>query len=336
MKKSFFLFLQIFLLFLCGCRNSEQKSATTVFSSNIMTIDYRIIIGRSLNNDEKKQVEAIINSTFDEGNKIFNKWNPDSELSQLNKMKAGETRPLSPQLYQLLKQTQEIVEISGGLFDPTIEPLQELWKSYLNKGQEPPQYAINEILPEIGWNHIHFEKGIFFKDNDHTALDLGGIAKGYIVDLLADRLKNSGYPDVFVEWGGEIRTTGKHPDNRDWNVFISNEGDVDPDHAVAIVTLKDQAIATSGDYNQYWTIGDSVVGEPVVYFHIINPKTHRPLQKLDHSISSVSVLASTCTLADGLATTAMMFPTVEEARAWSEQVQQLYPDIVFWFVSHKG
>ena len=48
------------------------------------------------------------------------------------------------------------------------------------------------------------------------------------------------------------------------------------------------------------------------------------------------VINHTHSLADGLATTAMMFPTVEEARAWSEQVQQLYPDIVFWFVSHKG
>ena len=170
-----------------------------------------------------------------------------------------------------------MTELSEGRFDPTIEPLQKLWKEHLAQGTVPSKPQIDALLPAIGWNKIHLSKGKICKDHDLTSLDLGGIAKGYCVDLLVERLNANGYPSIFVEWGGEIRTSGQHPDNRPWTIFISRFGNPDPEKALAILTLRNQAIATSGDYIQQWKVQKENTGEEAVYFHIIDPLTGQPL-----------------------------------------------------------
>lgn len=331
------LYSLFFLIILTACQSSPStpQHKTTLFTANVMTIDYRILIGDEVTAEKKKKIEKIINTTFAEINDIYNKWNPNSELSKLNRLKASVASPISPELEQFLYQTQKIVEISDGLFDPTIEPMQQLWKEKLAAGQTPSEPELEAIVPAIGWNRIHFGNGSFYKDHDLTSLDLGGIAKGYCVDLLVERLNGAGFPNVFVEWGGEIRTSGEHPDHRPWTIFISRLGDPDPEHAIAKLSLINQAIATSGDYLQQWSISADLSKKPVTYFHIFDPRTHRPLQATDTSVASASVVAPTCMLADGLATVAMMFPTITEAQAWAEKVKAQHPEIEFWLVTRE-
>lgn len=319
----------VMILTSCHAEHSHQPSST-VFTDNVMTINYRIIIGMPLSNEQQNTIQQIIAGTFSEIDSIYNKWNPHSELSQLNRLKAKQTATLSPQLTSFLDQVQQIVTISEGRFDPTIEPLQQLWKQKLQHSQEPTDEEIAKIVPALGWDKIHFENGIFYKDHDLTSLDLGGIAKGYCVDLLVERLNAAGYPDVFVDWGGEIRTSGKHPDNRPWHIFISRMGDTDPKHAIAHIDLQDQAIATSGDYMQQWSVARD---KSVTYFHIFDPKTYRPIVVREDSIASASVLAPTCLLADGLATVAMMFPSMTEAEEWTKRVTEEKPQVQFWLVT---
>ena len=292
-----------------------------------MTIDYRISIGSALSTQEIRSAQGIIDQTFEEVNAIYNKWNPQSELSQLNKAKAGEKIFISPQMEKLLTLTDEIVTLTEGRFDPTIEPLQHLWKSYLTMRQVPSKEEIHKISSAIGWNKIHFHEGVFYKDHEATSLDLGGIAKGFCVDLILERLNEAGYPNVFVEWGGEIRASGQHSDQRPWKIFISGLGSKDLDHAIDTLTLNNQAIATSGDYLQNWQL------ENEHYFHILDPKTLYPLKIEENSIASASVLANSCALADGLATGMMMFPSVNEAKAWADKLKESHPELSFWIIS---
>lgn len=320
-------FLFFLFLILTGCQNQPK---ITVFTGNAMTIDYRIIVGENLNEEQKKLAESIIKSTFSEIDRVYNKWNPNSEISALNRTQANISSPISPELEKFLQTTEEIVIISSGRFDPTIEPLQQLWKTKLAQGTVPSDEEINAILPAIGWNKIHFGNDTFSKDYDLASLDLGGIAKGLCVDLQVEHLNEAGFHDVYVEWGGEIRGSGKHPDNRPWNIFISYLGDRDPNHAIAHVSLNNQAIATSGDYLQQWTANDGTT-----YFHILDPTTGKPLVMTGNNIASASVLAPNCALADGLATVAMMFPSIEEASAWLERVKMRYPTIQYWLVTRK-
>lgn len=338
-------FLSFLLLtFLVSCHSTSQNTTeirsdnTTVFSGQAMTVNFHIIIGSRLNETQIKDVTDLINTTFHEIDFTYNKWNPNSELSRLNDLKEGMEVPISASLENFLTETQRIVELSGGRFDPTIEPLQELWKKKLQKGNVPTDSELAEIASAIGWDKIHFSNGKFSKQHNLTKLDLGGIAKGLCVDLHVERLNGLGYPDVYVEWGGEIRTSGQHPDQRPWTIFISRLGNSDPSGAITLLTLENRAIATSGDYLQNWSVRIPKAEDQfqtVTYFHIFDPKTLSPLIASHTSVASASVAAPTCAFADGIATAAMMFPSINEAQVWAEEIRDQYPEITFWLISRE-
>jgi FAD:protein FMN transferase len=138
--------LAILLIFITatGCQeapmhNTGAPSSIAYFTGTAMTIDYNITIGSTLSSEQQQSIKKIIETTFADIDNIYNKWNPVSELSLLNNAKAHVSLPLSPMLERFLFQTQQIVEISNGLFDPTIEPLQKLWKKHLQKGRIPTE-----------------------------------------------------------------------------------------------------------------------------------------------------------------------------------------------------
>lgn len=327
---NFFFHLILILFVFSGCQN-EKETQTTLFQSYAMTIPYRIIVGKNLSFEQSHKIERVILDTFEEINAIYNKWNPHSEISRINRLRAYDPIKISSSLEKFLSKTAEIVALSHSFFDPTIEPIQELWKKSLIQGEEPTFEQIEQALSKVGWNKIHVMDGILYKEHDDIQLDLGGIAKGYAVDVLIDRLEMEGYKDLYVEWGGEIRTLGQHPSGRPWTIFISMLADTNPDNAIAHLPISNQAIATSGDYLQHWTIKkeDSFA----TYFHIFNPKTGYPFKMGSGSIASASVIASTCLMADALATIAMMQSSMEEAKKWADEIKKSYPETQFWFVS---
>lgn len=328
------------LLISCQSPNSPQtekrSDGTTVFFGEAMTMQYKILIGQEIDSEKNTIIAKIIEKTFYNTNAIFNKWNPDSEVSKLNWQKAGVATPLSPDLLRLFREADKIVVLSQGRFDPTIEPLQALWKKKLQQGKIPSEEEIAMIAPSIGWDKIHFTDGIFQKMHDQTQLDFGGIAKGLCIDMLVERLNEAGIANLFVEWGGEIRASGHHPQGRLWTVYISRLGDCNPDKAIATLSLDEQAIATSGDYLQNWTVrlcDPSGQERTASYFHVFDPHTLRPLEASHTSVASASVIAPQCALADGLATVLMMFSSTEEAATWAMEVKEQIPDTAFWIVS---
>lgn len=323
------------LILLTGChRSASEKKATasnelSVYQGVAMTVPYRIEIGKKLEPAKYSEVQSTIDATFDEIDRIYNKWNPDSEISQLNRLGAYEERILSPELTSFLERCDYFVYLSDLRFDPTIEPLQKLWKGHLENHSIPTQAEIDAVQKVVGWDNILIKKNVFVKRHAATELDLGGIAKGYAVDLLTDRIQKLGYKNLYVEWGGEIRASGRHPQGRSWAVYISNLEDLNPEHALAYVPLSNQAIATSGDYLQNWTIDGKT------YFHVIDPKLGRPLLMTDASIASASCLADDCMTADALATMLLMCQDLEEAKALAERLQRETPHTVFWLMSRR-
>jgi len=318
-------------LSLYGCQ-PERPHSPTLFVQNRMTIDYRILIGDIVKPEQRKEIQSIIDSTFYEIDTIYNKWNPSSELSQLNAMKGGEVKVLSPQLYSFLERVGKLVQISGGLFDPTVEPLELLWISKLTANQEPTAAEIEDLASCIGWDKIHLINRKFYKDDSRTQIDLGGVAKGYCVDLLIERLTKARFANLYVEWGGEIRTTGTHPAKRPWNIYISRLHDTDPQHALAWLSLYNQAIATSGDYHQTWTI--QTTNGKKTYTHIFNPKTMAPVIVQPGSVASATLVAEDCVTADALAKVLMLFNSAEEAEQWVKSLP--YLNVSYWIATRKG
>lgn len=323
----------LFVLFLLnGCQPSPSTTQPTYFTQNVMTIDYHIIVGDPLTPTKKQQIQKVLDASFQEINAIYNKWNPHSELSRLNALPANTPYSLSSQLNQFLQRLDSLVQLSEGRFDPTIEPLQQLWKARLEQGRCPSLQEIEDLKPCIGWHTIHIANGIFYKEHERTQLDLGGIAKGFCVDLLIDRLHQIGLNHLYVEWGGEIRTLGSHPSKRPWHVYISRLANPDPSQALAHIDLIDRALATSGDYFQYWKI-TTEQGEEKIYCHIFNPLTLAPLEVKAGSVASASLLALDCMTADALAKVLMLFDSAEEAQTWIENLQVQFPDLACWIAT---
>lgn len=287
-----------------------------------MTIPYHIIIGNPLTKKERSSVQEIIHDTFHEIDQIYNKWNSGSELSLINQAQAFKEIPLSPKLYQFLLLVDEMVALSSGKFDPTIEPVQQLWKRSLEEGSVPAHSEIEQKLLCVGWEKFHYTSDQLWKEHADCSLDLGGIAKGFAIDLIVQRLWDAGYENTYVEWGGEISTRGEHPDHRPWRVLVTKLGV--PGDTQTIVELRDNAIATSGDYLQNWLV------EGKTYSHIFNPHSGVPLEVTEESICSVTIVAPSCMLADTIATTAMLFATKEDAETWLQKLQKIYPELQFW------
>ncbi|MBS4169148.1 FAD:protein FMN transferase [Parachlamydia sp. AcF125] len=323
--------LTLFCFLILSC---QKPPSLYQFTGQAMTMNYRILIGHSLSPVEQEQIKATIRAIFDEINFTYNKWNPASELSKLNQLPAYVRAPLSPALSQCLQTTEKIVHLSHGKFDPTIETIQRIWKTHLAEGKAPSSEEIQSAQESTGWSKLHFDHNEFWKEHDKTQLDLGGIAKGLAIDLLVEELNHLGYNNVYVEWGGEIRTSGQHPGNRAWRIYIRHHETQEAARALATVELTNQAIATSGDYLQKWTLTNG--GEKTTYFHIIDPITGSPLISQPTTIASASVRAPTCAYADGLATAAMLFSNLEVAKKWAQELEQQDPQLHFWLLASDG
>ncbi len=315
---SSFLKLVVVLFLLASCSKAEQKAPCTHFQGRAMTMPYHITVGQELSQKEQKAAFEVIEKTFREVHETFDNWNPDSEISRLNAAPKDTLIPLSPPLQDLLTLCEEMVSLSGGRFDPTVEPLAKIWRESREKRAPPSTDALQTACDALGWNHISIHNGIFKKDNNSTRLDLCAISKGLCIDWIVERLQKLGIENLMVEWAGEIRAVGHHPESRDWLVHI-NPGLTENQRPMAPIALRNSAIATSGN----------------PFFQIIDPLTASPVEKTEYSVAFSTVIAPTCALADALATASLLFSTRKEAESWAQEVVELHPDVRFWILSYK-
>ncbi|MBU6382974.1 MAG: FAD:protein FMN transferase [Verrucomicrobia bacterium] len=300
---SAFLKMTLFLLLLVSC---QKKNSCTQFAGEAMTMPYQIIVGQSLSQQEYRAVSRVIEQTFGQVHEAFDNWNPDSEISKINRAEGETLIPLSPALQDLLTLCGEMVAVSGGRFDPTIEPLQ--------KAHTPEE--VQTLSDAIGWHHLSIHNGILKKDHPLTRLDLCAIAKGFCVDWLVERLHALGIDNLMVEWAGDFRAMGHHPEQGDWLVPINPALTVDH-QPIAPLPLRNAAMATCRNTG------------------LIDPLTLSPPANTPFSIVSACVIAPSCALADALATAALLFPTRKEAEKWAQEVVEKYPEVRFWILSHR-
>lgn len=238
---------------------------------------------------ENPKVAEIVFKEFERLEKICNLFDEDSELSRLN---AKGELVVSRDMFDLLMKARVFYEMTDGAFDVTIAPVSCLWKKAIKTGQMPRQEDIISLLPNVGFDNIYLDEKTrnvkLLKEG--VRIDLGGIAKGYALDRSISKLKESGIASVLVNAGGHVYCFGKnhgHP----WQVGIR-----DPRHedrVIERITLEDRAVATSGDYEQFFIFQNKR------YSHIINPKTGYPAES---GIVSATVIACDVLTADCLAT----------------------------------
>lgn len=233
---------------------------------------------------------------------IFSTYTESSELMDVNRWKTSSPLVISDSLKTVFRQSFLLYELSQGDWDPTVYPLMKAWGLYSQFGSivnPPSAIVLDEAKKSVGFNSIHIVDNTLTKDNPDTYIDFSSIAKGYAVDeitsLLSLYFRSSSF---LVEIGGEVRTRGKKEDGALYKVGINRPLlEADPSDIIMRVIIEDKAIATSGNYRRYRLSNGRLVT------HIINPKTGDPIES---SIVSVSVIAPSCSMADGLATAIMV------------------------------
>ena len=204
-------------------------------------------------------------------------------------------------MLRVLEMAQDISERSGGAFDITVGPLVNLYGFGPDPKVEslPTDKQIDALRNRIGYKKLHLDSTAktLRKDHPQMYVDLSAIAKGFAVDLIAEHLNTLNIENYMVEIGGEVRTRGQNRDSKPWQIAIEkpNQGQ----RAIhRVIGLRNMAMATSGDYRNYYLAED---GSRIS--HTIDPRTARPVK---HNTASVTVLEASSARADALATAMMV------------------------------
>lgn len=248
---------------------------------------------------------------------------PDSELSRLNTRPVGEDIALSPEMAEVMALALDVTRLTGGAFDVTVGPLVNRWgfgPQERRADRIPTQEEIEVLLSQVGSHHLFLDgQRNTLRKNADVYIDLSGIAKGYVVDKVADYLDSLGIHSYFIEIGGELRIRGYKPGNESWVPAIEKPVDTAPQvHNIFYARGESIAVAGSGDYRNYFE------ADGVHYSHEIDPQTGRPVT---NNLAGVYVIDQTAARADALAT-AFMVLGAEKGFALAESL-----DLAVYFIT---
>lgn len=282
---------------LAGCGMGREQLATVEGATMGTTYRVKAVIDPGEADSLAEDVAAIV-ARIDA---LMSTYRPQSELSRFNASSGRGWVGVSADTHAVISAANATAAASEGAFDVTVGPLVNLWGfgSQGRAGAPPSDEAIADVAARIGHARLEAAAGTraVRKSRPGVYADLSGIAKGYAVDRLAGRLDAGGVESYLVEIGGELRARGRKPDGGAWRVGIErpSRGRRVP---LAVLDVEDRAIATSGDYRNFFT---SPSGQ--VFSHTIDPTTGHPVT---HDLASVTVVARTAMEADSLSTAMMV------------------------------
>ncbi|MDD5166693.1 MAG: FAD:protein FMN transferase [Candidatus Omnitrophica bacterium] len=272
-----FVFCILSFTLLYGCQKQELYKDNRVMMGTVIEVS-----------SSDKRAAGIVFKEVERIENLLSKYKEDSDVSRLNK---SGREIVSPEAMYVIKKAKEFWSLSDGAFDITMAPLVELWGFKDKKYVLPEQGKIDAALQLIGTDKIVFD------DSNNMIefivpgmqIDLGAIAKGYAVDSAVEKLKEHGINNCLVNAGRQVYCLGDKFGSP-WNVAIK---DPRREGFFGLLKLKDRAVATSGDYEQYF------IKDGRRYAHIFNPKTGYPAES---GIVSVTVITNDSLTADALST----------------------------------
>lgn len=284
------------IISLHACEIPTEDQQVVILSGLTMGTTYTIKLNIPEKNIDRPTISTEINHQLDKINSQMSTYMETSNLSIFNQSKTQDWEIIPPEFYAVIEEALRINKLSYGAFDITIGPVVNLW-GFGPKAQieiVPDESTIKEALNSVGSQYIHLRKQPYAikKDKPNLYIDLSAIAKGYAVDLIANYLDELNIKNYMVEIGGEIKTRGINPDNSTWQIGIEKPLN-DQRSIQTIITLDNTAMATSGDYRNYFEENGTR------YSHTIDPTTGKPIT---HKLASVTVLHPSTMTSDALAT----------------------------------
>lgn len=297
-----FLFVGVGACGLAGC-GSSPISQPVVLTGPTMGTTYTVkIAGASVSPEKQAALQARIDEALARLNRQMSTYDPESEISHFNDYQNTDPFPVSPETAHVVHAALQLYEQSGGCFDVTVGPLVELW-GFGAKGRRtspPSDEEIQNVLAFVGSDKlvVELQPPALSKKVPQLRVDLSAIAKGYGVDLISEILREEKFDNHMVEIGGEVVCRGSSTGGDGWRIGVERpSADVNGRTIEQVVRLHDRAMATSGNYRNYFD------DQGRRYAHTIDPKTGHPVE---HSLASVTVIAPDCMWADAVATAVMV------------------------------
>jgi len=240
---------------------------------------------------QRRNLQPQIDSLLALFNQSLSTYIPDSEISAFNKTDTLVFQ--TPFFLPVLKKSEEVYRKTNGAFDPTVMPLVNAWGFGPEDKRLPDSSLVDSLLQFVGFDKVGFDNEKAYKRKPGVQLDFSAIAKGYGVDAVADYLISQGVSNLMVDIGGEVKCKGKNERNQPWKIGINSPLPDSGRWLYAVLSLEDRAVATSGNYRNYYKDGEKVIS------HTISPFTGYPARD---RLLSATVVANDCMTADAYAT----------------------------------
>ena len=282
-------------LFIVGCGGDELLPAYDL-GGTAMGTTFTVTIIDPPADLPMQSLQAEIYATLEAIEDIASTYRSESEISRFNRNASTDWVTASPQLCAWIAAALDISAVTDGAFDITVGPLVNLWGfgPDIHEPQVPDDERIAATKVNVGYDKLmtDCERPAIRKTVAEIAIDLSGWAKGYAVDAVAGLLDDSNIENYLVEIGGELKVRGHNAERQAFAIAIEKPLTTDG-MGYSVFRLSDTAVATSGDYRNFFEIG----GER--FSHTIDPASGRPVT---HQLTGVTVLDESTAYADAMAT----------------------------------
>jgi thiamine biosynthesis lipoprotein len=283
----------ILALLLIGMLSAACKREQPVYNTRFLAfgtlVDLSII---GVDKATADHASATLEQDFAFMHQAWHAWDP-GPLGRVNRLiQQGKTFSVPPSVLPLIRLGQRYSEQSGGLFNPAIGHLVDIWGFHKDEPEcrpPPPPEAIRNLLRSApSMADLSLDGIMLHSKNPDVKLDFGAFGKGYGIDLAIAHLREMGIHNAIVNAGGDLRAIGDR-DGAPWRIAVRRPGG---GVFATIEVSGDESVFTSGDYERYF------VYEGETYHHIIDPRTGYPAQ----GTRSVTVVHGDAATADAAAT----------------------------------
>ncbi|MEG0391287.1 MAG: FAD:protein FMN transferase [Anaerovoracaceae bacterium] len=288
----------------CGAKEPVSESGFYLDTNCTITI-----YGMSEKQGRAIAKEAL--SLCQDYDRLLSKTVKGSDVDRINSAK-GSPVEVSDETLSIIKNSIALSEDSEGAFDITVGRLTDLWDFQSGEGVVPAAEAIQLALETVDYRQIKIDGNWISLGNPEAKIDLGGIAKGYISDKVAERLVDKGVSRGIVNLGGNVVTIGEKEQDTPWSVGIERPYS-DRSQTIGVVSAKDKAVVTSGIYERMFVL------EGKTYHHILDPKTGYPVE---NEVEAVTIVGprGTAMECDGYSTVCLLLGE-EQGRSFIEKKQ---------------
>ena len=269
-----------------GCSGSSPQPV-----SRTVTVFDTVVTITVYDKDSEDVLDACV-AKCEDYNARFSRTSEGSEIYELNHAN-GEPVTLSGDTVDLIQKGVEYSRLADGKFDITIAPLSDLWDFKNNTGTVPDDAAIQQAKSHIGYENVRVDGNTVQLLDPEAAIDLGGIAKGYIADQLKAYLKEQNVSHALINLGGNVLALGGKPDGSDYNIGIQKPF-AQNGEAITSVKIKDQSVVSSGIYERYYRVNGKL------YHHILDTSTGYPVE---NHLYQVTIISDISMDGDALSTT---------------------------------